>query len=35
MGEAFAGFTGIQCSLLLLACSEADVKSQLPSNGQS
>lgn len=32
MGEASAGFSGIQCSLLLLAHSEADVISQLPSN---
>lgn len=32
MGKASAGFTGIQCSVLLLAHSEADVISQLPSN---
>lgn len=32
MGEASSGFTGIQCSVLLLAYSEADVISQLPSN---
>lgn len=32
MGEASAGFTGIQSSVLLLAHSEADVISQLPSN---
>lgn len=32
MGEASAGFTGIQYSVLLLAYSEADVMSQLPSN---
>lgn len=32
MGKASAGFTGIQCSVLLLAYSEADVISQLPSN---
>lgn len=32
MGEATADFTGIQSSVLLLAHSEADVISQLPSN---
>lgn len=35
MGKASAGFTGIQCSVLLLARSEADVISQLPFNKES
>lgn len=32
MGEASAGFTGIQCCVLLLAHCEAGVISQLPAN---
>lgn len=32
MGKASAGFTGIHCSVLLLAYSEADVISQLSLN---